>query len=268
MKNRSGARLEILMAAVNQDKTLLDKINLESDIIVCNQSNSSLFNEERFQYGTNNVTWFNFNERGVGLNRNNALMRSQADICLIGDDDVTYKSGYSDIVVRTFDENPKADVILFNVHPNENYHPFVCKKKMRINFLNCGRFGGVRIAFRRTKVIKHTISFNLMFGGGAMFGAGEDVMFIEDCLRNGLKVIAVPNEILTLREERESTWFNGYDDKFFHDMGASYVYHYGRLALLIAYIQLLRHKKEYLTNYSFKRAVSFIKSGIKTYRNL
>ena len=261
-------RLEVLMAAMNQDKLLLDKINLESDIIVCNQCNGVAVGEEKFQYNDHNVLWFNFNEKGVGLNRNNALMRSSADICLIGDDDVTYMAGYAGVIVDAFEKNPKADVILFNVQPNDHYRPFVCKKKMKINFLNCGRFGGVRIAFRRMKVIKNAITFNLLFGGGTPYGAGEDVMFIEDCLRNGLKVIALPEEILSLRDERESTWFNGYDEKFFHDMGASYVYHYGRWALPVAYVQLLRHRKEYLKSISLKKALGLVKKGIKTYRNL
>ena len=261
-------RLEVLLAAVNQDISLLDKINLETDIIVCNQCDGTLVGVEKFQYNSHNVEWFNFNEKGVGLNRNNALMRSSADICLIGDDDVTYKSGYAGAIVEAFKKNPKADVILFNVQPNDNYKPFVCRRKMKINYLNCGRFGGVRIAFRRMKVVKNAITFNLLFGGGAPYGAGEDVMFIEDCLRSGLKVIALPVEILSLRQERESTWFKGFDEKFFHDMGVSYVYHYGRLALPIAYVQLLRHRKEYLKNISLKKALGFIKKGIRTYRNL
>lgn len=260
--------LEILLATMNQeDDSLLDKMNVNSDIIVCNQ-NQKKFQKKIYKHKNYNVEWYDFTEKGVGLNRNNALMRSNADICLIADDDVTYINDYDKIIKRQFDENPQADVILFNIYSDSKNKRFICTKKMKINNFNCGRFGGVRIAFRRTKVIKNSISFNLLFGGGAQFTAGEDVMFIRDCIKKGLKVIAVPDYILKLREERESTWFNGYNEKFFRDLGASYVYHYGNFAYIFASIQLIRKKKIWLKYIDGKIAKKCIKEGIKKYKEL
>ena len=117
-------------------------------------------------------------------------------------------------------------------------------------------------------MLSPSIFFNLLFGGGAMFTAGEDVMFIRDCIRKGLNVIAVPDYILKLREERESTWFEGYNEKFFKDLGSSYVYHYGKFAYLFANMQIIRKKNLWLKHNDLNFARKNIKEGINLYKSL
>lgn len=75
--------VQVLVAAMNQtDHSLLDKMNIDSDVIVGNQCT---FNSiEKFMYKSHNAVYLNFNERGVGLNRNNSLIRATGDICLFG----------------------------------------------------------------------------------------------------------------------------------------------------------------------------------------
>ena len=259
-------KFEVLMATTNQeDYSLLEKINLNFDILVCNQ-NAFETSFKIFECNNKRVKWYNFQEKGVGLNRNNALMRSDADICLLADDDVLYVDNLEEIIKKNFEKYPHADVILFNIYPNSEYHPFVIKKKITINKYNYGRFGGVRIAFRRKKIIKNAITFNLLFGGGAEYSAGEDNMFIKDCIRKKLRIIAVPDYILSLRNERDSTWFNGYTDKFFFDLGASYVVHYGKLASFYVVVQLIRHRKDWLCGCDFKHAKRMALRGIRDFK--
>lgn len=260
--------IQILLATTNQDDyNILKGINLQSDIIVCNQ-NAKYFSYSSFTYNGFNVEWLNFTERGVGLNRNNALMRSTADICVIADDDVQYDDSAISQITQAFKDNPRADVILFNVHPNEAYNPYIIKKKIKISRFNCGKYGGVRIAFRRTKIIKNAITFNLLFGGGAKYSAGEDNMFIRDCIKKGLNVIGVPIFILSLKQDRESSWFKGYNKKFFVDLGASYVVHYGKFAFFCAFLQLMRHRSLWLKDYSFSEALKNVSEGIKGFKCL
>ena len=40
-------------------------------------------------------------------------------------------------------------------------------------------------------------------------------LFLTACLKNGLKIYAVPTELAELTEERKSTWNCGYDEKYF-----------------------------------------------------
>lgn len=260
--------LDVLIATMNQtDDSFLDNMKIQSDVIVCNQNvERTLY--RKYERNNHVVRWYDFQEKGVGLNRNNALMRSDADICLIADDDVVYEDGYSNIIINAFEKNPKADVILFNVKSTPDFPRFECNNKMRITQWNCGRFGGVRIAFRRNSVVKNAISFSLIFGGGALFSAGEDNMFIRDCIRKKLRVIAVPDYILSLNNDRESTWFKGYTQKWYEDMGTSYVYHYGKYAYICAALQLIRHRNTWLKDKSFFEALKYIRNGIHIFKNL
>ena len=61
-----------------------------------------------------------------------------------------------------------------------------------------------------------------LFGGGAKYSAGEDSIFLKSCLDNGLKIYAVPYALAFLNDDRPSTWFNGYTDKYFFDKGVLY----------------------------------------------
>lgn len=267
-KMKKKKKFELLLATIDQlDDSVLDKMNFDSDIIVCNQNNE-VFSKKVYQKNNHEVTWYDFAEKGVGLNRNNALMRSGAEICLLADDDVRYLDGYEETILRNFAENPKADVIIFNIYSDSKKNRFVCDKKMRVNHLNCGRFGAVRIAFRRSKIIKNSISFNILFGGGSMFSAGEDSMFIHDCLFKGLRIIAVPDYILELRDDRKSTWFKGFDRKFFYDLGASYGRHFGVLAYPMACFQLMRKNKLWISELDKKQIKKYIKEGLSEFRKM
>ena len=100
------------------------------------------------------------------------------------------------------------------------------------------------------------------FGGGARYSNGEDSLFFRDCLKKGLHLYA---ETAELGEEiyRESTWFKGYNEKFFFDRGVLYHYLYGRLAGLFALRFLYAHKKEMLQKIGLSDAYRFMKQGIR-----
>ncbi len=261
-------KLEVLLATMDQlDDSILDEIGIKSDIIVCNQNDSKT---EYCQYTKNgyNVRWYDFQERGVGLNRNNALLRSTADICLLADDDVLFEKDYEKIILSAFEKNPKADVILFNIYSSDGVKRSNANKNIRVRLHNCGKYGAVRVAFRRMSVIKNAISFNQLFGGGCMFSAGEDVIFIRTCIEKGLRVIAVPECILSLTDRRDSTWFVGHNQKYYEDYGSSYYCHFGEFAPVIAFLQLIRRRKRFLGDYPFLEAWRHTKTGIKKYKNM
>ena len=214
-------RIEVLVATMNQnDYSLPLRMNVQSDAIIGNQLiGSGSIGIKEFNYAGNRIKYLSFPEKGVGLNRNNALMRSSADICVLADDDEIFVDGYTDLVQHCFSENPKADVIIFNLIEDVPTR-FVIDSQFKVGFRNFMRFGAARIAFRREKITKNGIFFNLHFGGGAQYSAGEDTLFLHECLKKGLTVIAVPYYIARLTNERNSTWFSGYTKKYFADKGA------------------------------------------------
>lgn len=207
--------VEVLVAALGCDPELLiRKMNIQTDAIVANQCDENRMLE--LDKDGHRVKVLNFNERGVGLNRNNALMRATGDYCLIADDDMVYVDGYDEIVVRAFRENPDADVVVFNLQEPKQRR-YVIKSKFRVGKLNYMRFGAARIAVRLSAVRENGIFFNLCFGGGTEHAHGEDTLFLADCLRKNLHIVAVPKYIARLTEERESTWSQEKNEKYLRD---------------------------------------------------
>lgn len=217
-------QVQVLVATMNQiDYSLLEKMNIQTDAIVGNQCDRNAI--EHFVYKGNNITYLNFAERGVGLNRNNALMRADADICLFADDDMVYVDNYHKLLKDAFINNPEADVIVFNVEePNvENSSKrYRIKEVVKVHRLNYLRYGTARIAFRLKSVRENGIYFNQCFGGGTEHCHGEDNLFLTECLNKKLRIVAVPVSIATLTEERLSTWNQGYNKKYLRDQGALY----------------------------------------------
>ncbi|CDC06859.1 putative uncharacterized protein [Clostridium sp. CAG:343] len=213
-------KIQVLVATMYQkNHTLLKKMNIKSNAIIGNQCNCN--GVEKFKYNEHDITYLNFNEKGVGLNRNNALMRATGDICLFADDDMIYKDNYVEIVEKAFNENPKADVLIFNLI-EKNPRRYIIKKKCKINYFNYMRYGTARIAVKLKSIKENGIYFNQCFGGGTEHCHGEDNLFLTECLNKKLNIYAIPEYIATLTEERESTWEQVTIDKYLEDQGYLY----------------------------------------------
>lgn len=236
-------RVQVLIATMNQqDHSLLEKMNIQSNAIVGNQCD---YDEvEHFSYHGHDIGWYSFAERGVGLNRNNALMRANADIGLFADDDMVYVKSYPEIVKKAFEEIPDADVIIFDLKYPRGGRPPITKIQ-RLNRRSGMRFGAARFAVRLSRIHLNGVSFNLCFGGGAKYSSGEDTLFLNDCFDKKLKVYTYPAVIAHLHDERESTWFQGYNDKFFFDKGVIYYLLNRNFGGLIAGYHCIKHCKIY-----------------------
>lgn len=236
-------KIQVLVATMHQkDKTLIEKMNIQSDAIIGNQCSENYI--ESFEWNGHKITYLNFAERGLSLNRNNALIRASADICLLADDDMVYDNDYCSTVERVFDEHPDADVIIFNIKEPVPTRAVV-KKTVRVNYFNYLRYGSVRIAFRLNSIRSNAISFNQCFGTGTERGFGEDNLFLTDCLNNKLTIYAVPEHIASLTEERPSTWFDGYDERYLYNKGMLFRAITKRWWRLLCLQDAIRHHREY-----------------------
>lgn len=248
-------RIQVLVAAMNQnDYSLPAKMRIKCDAIIGNQCDHNDIEEVIWQ--GHKIKYLHFAERGVGLNRNNALMRADADICLFADDDMVYCDDYLEKVKTAFKRHPDADVIAFNImeeHPTR----FIIKKDGRVWYHNYLRYGTARIAVKLDQIRAKGISFNLCFGGGTEHCHGEDNIFLTDCLKKGLKIYAIPQFIAKLTEERNSTWNNGYDEKYLRDQGYLYRAISKRWWKLLCLQDAIRRRKSY--NLSWLKAYSIMK---------
>lgn len=254
---------QLIVSTMNrQDDSLIETMNIHSDAIIVNQADRFGYHETAVQEHT--VKWYHFAERGIGLSRNSGMMRADADIIQFADDDMLFTETYEQDVVAEYEKHPEADVILFsNRCLNKDRMPYQVDTFGRVGRLEAVNFGGARITARRDKLLHHNVTFSLLFGGGAKYAAGEDVTFIQDCIKAGLKVYKSPVIVSTMKQE-DSTWFTGYHKKYYVDKGALLAANFPLISRFGIYVQAL--KKSRRSEYSFKELLSFYREGAREFR--
>ncbi len=257
----AGMKIQMLVSAVNQDvRTLAERMNIRTDAVVINQCGENSY--EEYNHCSHAVCCYSFKERGVGLSRNSALMRAQAEISVFADEDIIYEDGYEKKIELAFDNNKEADMILFNVKVAPSRRTYWNEGEKRIRWYNYGRYPAYSIAARTDSLHRANVSFSLLFGGGAKYSNGEDSLFLRDCLKKRLKIFA-STEVIGEEKERESTWFHGYNDKFFRDRGVLYHFLYGKMAVPFSLRFLLAHREEMCREIGWKKAYGLMKEGIE-----
>ena len=208
-------KLQVLVATMHQtDLSLVEKMNLRCSAVIANQA-------DREQIQTQGaVKMITTATRGVGLNRNIALLAADGDILLFADDDMVYEDDMPQMVTSAFRDHPEADVLIFGIDITKDGRITERRrlKNRRIRLWNAMRYGAVRIAVRRQALLRHNIMFHQMFGGGCPFSAGEDSLFLKACLDHGLKVYGHEYSLGQCCKD-SSSWFVGYNEKYFYDKG-------------------------------------------------
>ncbi len=256
--------LQLLVAAMNKKPAeLAEEMRIDSDAIIVSQGERYAY--EELCHSGHSIRYFSMAERGVGLSRNHSLQRAGADISLFADEDIVYEPGYEQEVLAAFEAHPQADMLFFNVQAMPGRETYNNTDFGRVRWYNSGRYPTYSLAVRTERVRQKNINFSLLFGGGARYSNGEDSLFIRDCLRAGLKAYRVPVTIGHERE-RESTWFKGYNAKFFYDRGVLYRYLYGRMARIMALRFLFSHRGEMCREISWKEAYGIMRRAIREHR--
>lgn len=258
---------ELLVSAVSADVNQLPyTMNISSDAVLVNQCGEDSQSTVKLSSDAS-MRVINSSLRGVGNSRNMALDESKADILLFADEDIVYEPMYSQKVLEAFNNHPDASVITFNVLVDERRRTYFNEDVHEITWKNYGRYPAYAIAVRRKDIVNNNIRYSTLFGGGAKYSCGEDSLFLHDCLKAGLKMIA-ETPVLGRETYRESTWFKGYNEKFFFDRGVLYHFLYGRMALLLGVRFLVKNKNTMLKDFSFSKALSLLSKGIKEGRSI
>lgn len=237
-------KLQVLVATMRQrDTAIAEKMNIRCDAVIANQADREDEVTERTPYGT--VQMITTATRGVGRNRNIALAAADADILLMADDDVVYADDMPQRVLAAFAENPDADVLIFGMQMTQNgaVTETRTERARRLHVWNAMKYGTYRMAVRRRRVADAAITFHESFGGGCPFSAGEDSLFLKACFDHGLKVYAHPYVLGTCSKD-VSSWFVGYNDKYFYDKGVLVRQLFPRTAYIMALYFGLRFKRE------------------------
>ena len=207
--------LEILVATMHQtDFSKIEDMNIRCDAVFANQADRNGYDE--LEFDGHKARMVTTDQRGVGRNRNLALLYASADYVLFADDDMRYANDCVHQVVRAFEELPEADVIVFDVEfagGVKNGHG-----TGPLPFRKSGKYGTYQIAARRESLIKANVWFHQMFGGGCPHSSGEDSLFLRDCYEKSLRVYT-HSYVIGQNREGASTWFRGYNEKYFIDKG-------------------------------------------------
>lgn len=252
-------KLQTLVVTTNQnDESLPQRMNIQTDALIGNQCGRDDLHE--FEYNGHRITLVSTSTRGVGINRNETLMRATGEICVLADDDMTFLPGYDATVLEWFEKLPQADMLIFNLEGGKKRYKH--SKPTRLHRFNYGKFGAARVAFRLKSVRFSGVMFHTMFGGGCDYSCGEDTLFLRECLRKGLRIYGVPASLARI-QDGDSTWFQGFNDKFFFDKGVLYYALNPRMCSFHALYHSLRYRKKY-SSYGWKKAFRQMLKGIES----
>lgn len=254
-------KMQVLVATMHQnDVSLAEKMNIRSSAVIANQADREEIVSCETEFG--NIKMITTATRGVGLNRNIALMAADAEILLFSDDDVVYNDDVAENVTAAFETLPQADVIVFGMDIVKNGKITERRhlKRGRLRVWNAMRFGTYTVAVRRSSVIKKNVTFNQCFGGGCPFSAGEDTLFLKSCFDAGLKVYSYDYVLGTCSKD-SSSWFVGYNEKYFYDKGVLVRNLFPKTAYVMALYFGIRFKRK--TDLGVFKRLKYIYAGVR-----
>ncbi len=144
--------------------------------------------------GRRDTTVLRFDGKGLSSNRNNALEHCDADIILIGDDDLVYRPEAFDTVRRVFERDPELEYASFRYDsPDRKPYP---EAETPLRPIPRGFYQTTfEIALRRDSRAGR-LRFSPLFGPGAPYlTAGEDEFFLLTAVKRGLNCRFFPATI-------------------------------------------------------------------------
>ena len=234
-------KLEILMSCMHQsDDSLARASQITSDVVVINQCDREDYAVYPTEDGLARI--FSTTQRGLTKSRNMAIAKSDADVCLLCDDDEVFQPDYREKILNAYEMLPQADVIIFKM---VNRQPSFPDKVMRLRFPQTMKVSSWQISFRKASLTAKGVAFDELLGAGTGNGAEEELKFLWDCQKAGLQIYYVPATIACVAQT-ESTWFGGFTEQFFENRGATTRYIMGLpLASVYALYYCLRKRSMY-----------------------
>ena len=259
----------------------IEKLNIRTDTVIVNQCDRS--GEHLTELSTRNIssalninagesvgkprgikiTLIESTERGLSRSRNRAMDTASEDICVFCDNDVRYEDNAAEQIQGAFERHPDAGIICFFIERPERHEP-VKVKEGTMSKKDMMRIFSPEIAVRRSKL--GDLRFDEDFGAGARYLMGEENIFLFEAKRRGIECIYVPVKIAETLPN-ESSWFRGYDTKFFYDRGAGYEAMDKGLWYPLAWQFLIRKRSLYLETVSMADAYRAMKKGREAYRS-
>lgn len=255
-------KTEILLSCMflSDSKEMIKRSHITSDTVIINQCDEENYKEENICNAL--LRTFSVTDRGLTKSRNLAISKSQADICIICDDDEIFNEGYEKAVSSAYDALPDADIIIFDMVDRPLKWGNSIK---RLGYIDLMSVSSWQITFRREKLLASGVLFDENMGAGSGNGAEEEFRFLTQCRKAKLRIYHYPFRLASVAQT-QSTWFKGFDEEFFVNRGNTTRYIMG-LPLSVLYAAYYAFaKRKQLSGMSMLRAFSYTVKGIKENR--
>lgn len=256
------AKTEILLSCMflSDSEEMIKRSHITSDTVIINQCDEENYKEENICNAL--IRTFSVTDRGLTKSRNLAISKSQADICIICDDDEIFNEGYEKAVSSAYDALPDADIIIFDMVDRPLKWGSSIK---RLGYIDLMSVSSWQITFRREKLLASGVLFDENMGAGSGNGAEEEFRFLTQCRKAKLRIYHYPFRLASVAQT-QSTWFKGFDEEFFVNRGNTTRYIMG-LPLSVLYAAYYAFaKRKQLSGMSMFRAFSYTVKGIKENR--
>ena len=262
-------KIQVLMAAMNL-KTGIDLPigfkELYKSKVKCTVINQCEEIDTAIILNQTNVTIFSYAEKGLSKSRNRNLDVLSEKIALISDQDIQFKKGFHNTIITAFEENPKADIITFQIEDDQG-KPFkkYKRKAFWMNQRDIMKVSSVEIAFKTASIRKSELRFDEEFGLGAAYPTGEEAIFLSDALKKGLKIRYLPFPIVIHPKASSGYQFLNNKD-LIKAKGAMFYRMFGQMAYAISIFFAIKKFKM-----SSENLVDFVKQifmGISSYKRL
>ena len=258
-------KIEVLVSTMNcnNKENLIKKMNIKKCVII-NQITKN--NQKKINDLDNESRIISFKERGLSKSRNKAIQYSDADICVIADDDMIYKDDYEKTIRNAYLKYADADIIAFSVSKFGTDN--IKNKKIKegkIGYLKSIKVQSVQITFKKDSIMEAGIQFDEKFGAGTETYMGEENIFLWDCLKKKLKIYSVPIDIAYL-EIGNSSWFEGYNEKYFKVKGKCFYRMSKKIYMFLILQFAIRKRKIYKNDMSVLEVIINMFKGVSEYK--
>lgn len=257
-------KIEVLLSTMNINseqelQKLKTQMNIRTDIQVINQ----ITKKEIKPLQTNCI--YSYVGKGLSKSRNIAISKAKGDIAIIADDDVTYTNDYAEKINEAYIKYPDADIIVFDVDNLNKNNKNKEMKENRINWLTAMKIQSVQLTFKISSLLKNGIKFDENFGANSKYMMGEENILLYDCLKKKMKIQHVKSNIGMVKQEK-STWFNGFNDKYFISEGAIFYRISKRMYIFLILQFAIRKHSQYKDSMQFVKAIKYMLSGANEYK--
>lgn len=259
------SKIQLLVTSMHQkDLELVRKMNISSDVLIANQADAYEYCKQ--EVNGNIYEMVTTATRGTSRNRNIAIACSSpaAEYIMFLDDDLVLHDGYVKIIEEEFLTHPDAEAIQFNI-VSKGYRKLSMKQVasfQKATMLSVAGNGVWCLAIKRTVLLEKNIRFNESFGPGTAKYCGEDSIFLQELLKKHVRFYRSQQYIADIYQTT-STWFEGYNERYFMVSGMALANVYPLLSRLIVIRSAYRFLKRKTSGMGYFEILRCYQKGIQ-----